>query len=68
MKTNPYDSSEYSVGPDGVSKRITHHLRLLLKRAGRGPLDLGYEALRGAAYKSGGALISALFMWVATRR
>ncbi|MFG3071940.1 hypothetical protein [[Kitasatospora] papulosa] len=68
MKTNPDDGGKYSVGLNGVFKRTLHHLRVSLKKAERGPLDLGYEALRGAAYKAGGGLVSAVILWVATRR
>ncbi|MGW9238082.1 hypothetical protein ACWGRL_04995 [[Kitasatospora] papulosa] len=68
MKTNPEDCGKYSVTPNGVFRRTLNHLRVSLKKAERGPLDLGYEVLRGAAYKAGGSLVSAVILWVATRR
>lgn len=67
-KSNAESPAKYSVGLDGVFKRTARHLRVSLKKAGRRPLDLGYEALRGAAYKAGGGLVAVVMAWVATRR
>jgi len=68
MKTNPDQGGKYSVALNSVFKRTLHHLRVSLKKVERRPFDLGYEALRGAAYKAGGGLVTVVIAWVATRR
>lgn len=68
MKRNAKSSGKYSDALDGASKRTIRHLRIYLKRHGHRPLDLGYEMLRGVAYKAGGGLVTVVIAWVATRR
>ncbi|MFF3358213.1 hypothetical protein ACFYWN_37660 [Streptomyces sp. NPDC002917] len=68
MKTNPDNGGKYSVGLNGVFNRTIHHLRVFFKKAERGPLDLGYEALRGAAYQAGNGLVAMLIVWASARR
>lgn len=68
MKGNADDDSKYSADSDSAFKRTARHLQILLKRTEQRPFDLGYEALRGAAYKAGGGLVTMVIAWIATRR
>ncbi|MEV0581183.1 hypothetical protein [Streptomyces sp. NPDC050392] len=68
VKRNAEGPAKYSAGLNGVFNRTIHHLRVCLKQAERRPFDLGYEALRGAAYRAGGGLVSLAILWVSTYR
>ncbi|KQX32216.1 hypothetical protein ASD97_37385 [Streptomyces sp. Root63] len=68
MKPNPNDGGKYSVALNGVFSRTMRYLQVCLKKAEQRPFDLGYEALRGAAYKAGGGLATVVIAWMATRR
>ncbi|WP_326735364.1 hypothetical protein [Streptomyces sp. NBC_01022] len=68
MKNSSEGDDEHSSALDRVSRRTLRYLRVLLKHRGRQSFDLGYEALRGAAYQAGSGLVTVLVLWMSTRR
>lgn len=65
---NSSEGDERSSALGRVSRRTLHHLRGCLKRRRRQSFDLGYEALRGAAYQAGSGLVTVLVIWMSARR
>lgn len=65
---NSSEGDEHSAVREGVSRRTLRGLRVYLKRRGHRSFDLGYEALRGAAYQAGSGLVTVLVLWMSTRR
>ncbi|MFD8692332.1 hypothetical protein [Streptomyces sp. NPDC059651] len=68
MKNSSDGDDEHSSAVDRVFRRTLRYLRVSLKRRGHQSFDLGYEALRGAAYRAGSGLVTVLVLWMSTRR